>query len=135
MKYKTIKDAKCHLVNRIAEVEAKLETTKRYSDEDIKKAQDAFLPPLNLETIRSANAEALEHPQLSSELEMLKGSLDADLMVVPTRYLMAPAGSTLTSPSGFHQTERVFLNIPGALFTDRLPKQSNMIYWDISKIK
>ena len=80
------------------------------------------------------NEDAVHAAQFLREIELLEGSLKVDLVYVSTKYVMTD--SELLSPAGFYFDERVFVKPSTGVFimTDKLPRHSNIPYYDIDKV-
>ena len=78
------------------------------------------------------NEAALLAHQLIGDIDRLKASLDLELVEISTRYLLTD--SKLTSPSGFHPSDNVWVK-SGSVWieTNRMPRQTNLNCYDIHK--
>jgi len=81
-----------------------------------------LLEPLLSKTIKTKQIEAFEN------------TLQMDLMHVNTRYVMLEPGKKIVSPAGFHPDSKIYTKPSGVvILTDRLPRTSNLSYYDLQK--
>ena len=130
------------LINKIAALEEKRDAIK-VSMEDSIAAQELVKslfsrmgsdnPPVAADW-EAMDAAPCEKANIQDEIEMLEGSLDLDLELVETRYLIVDGG--LVSPAGFHPSERVFVKGDVFIMTNKLPRSlsGNLIAYYINKI-
>lgn len=66
------------------------------------------------------------------EIERLVETKNQELIFPHGKFVMVPQGTQLTSPSGFHPDERVFVKPEKGCIIDCLPDSSNMSYYDFT---
>ena len=76
----------------------------------------------------------LSKARRTNEIEMYEKTLTLDLMQVNTRYVMLEADKKIVSPAGFHPDTMIYTKPEGVvILTDKLPKASNLNYYDLKK--
>jgi len=126
--FRSIEHAKSQVKDKLKEVEKQLGQSKVYSSGEVAKAREA----IKVSDFEKCDFDALTFGSLKDTKRRLQDTLRAHLMIATKKYLMVPQGSSeLVKPSGFSMDDRVFLFIPGSILTNKLPKQSNMAYYDI----
>lgn len=108
------------------------EATKRFME-----IMDIIIESKNQDEL--AKEMKLLEPLLSKavkteQIEKLGKTLKMDLMHVNTRYVMVEPGNKIVSPAGFHPDSKIYTKPKGVvILTDRLPKTSNLAFYDLQK--
>tara|TARA_R110000751_G_C13605961_1_gene462754 strand:- start:46 stop:474 length:429 start_codon:yes stop_codon:yes gene_type:complete len=77
----------------------------------------------------------LSKARRTEQIEMYENTLTLDLMQVNTRYVMLEADKKIVSPAGFHPDTMIYTKPKGVvILTDKLPKVSNLNYYDLKQV-